>query len=446
MSQREIAKNYDPKQVEDRIYAFWLKNKYFHGVPNKDKKPYSIVIPPPNVTDRLHIGHAYNNTIQDILIRYKKMQGFETMWMPGTDHAGIATQAVVERHLKKQGLTRHDLGREKFVERVWEWKEEHGAIIIEQLKKLGFACDWEREGFTMSETLSEAVKEVFIALYEKGMIYKGQRIVNWDPASGTALSDDEVEHREVQGRLYHIRYRIKDSDDYIVVATTRPETLLGDTAVAIALDDEEKQHLVGKKAIIPFVNREVDFVVDEHVDKEFGSGFVKVTPAHDPNDFEIGQRHNLKMIIVLDRDGKVLPMCSEARGGEYRDELQIPDFLAGLDRFEARKKIIEALKKDGMLEKIEDYTNSVGHSYRSHVPIEPYLSEQWFVKMRPLAEMALAAVKDGRIKLLPEGRWDKTYEHWMTSIRDWCISRQLWWGHRIPIWYRSRRYCDTGGG
>ncbi|MCD6377163.1 MAG: valine--tRNA ligase [Caldisericaceae bacterium] len=435
---REIPKVYDPKKVETKWYDHWLKKRYFHAEVNPDKKPFTIVIPPPNVTANLHMGHAFNNTIQDILIRYHRKLGYETLWLPGTDHAGIATQSVVERELLKEGKRRYDLGREKFVEKVWEWKEKHGSTIIHQLKMMGCSCDWERERFTLDEGLSNAVQEVFIRLYNKGLIYKGLRIVNWDPASATALADDEVEHKEVQGHLYHIRYKIKDSDDYIVVATTRPETLLGDTAVAIAPDDLEKYHLLGKKIIIPFVNREVDLVVDEHVDKEFGSGFVKVTPAHDPNDFEIGQRHNLPMVLMLDKDGKVLYRCLQFKDGEYVEELPIPDFLAGKDRFEARRIIVEKLKEMGQLEKIEPHVHSVGHSYRSKVPIEPYLSVQWFVKMKPLAKEALKVVREGKIKFHPEGRFEKTYEHWMINIRDWCISRQLWWGHRIPAWYNEK--------
>ncbi len=435
---KEIPKHYDPKNVEHKWYDLWVKKKYFHARVNKEKTPYTIVIPPPNVTAQLHMGHAFNNTIQDILIRYHKKKGYETLWLPGTDHAGIATQSVVERELAKEGKTRHDLGREKFVERVWEWKHKYGSRIIEQLKQLGCALDWDRERFTMDEGLSNAVQEVFVRLYEKGLIYKGLRIVNWDPASATALADDEVDHKEVQGNLYYIRYKFVDSDDYIVVATTRPETLLGDTGVAIAPDDEEKKKYLGKKVIIPFVNRPVEIFADEHVDKEFGTGFVKVTPAHDPNDFEIGQRHNLPNVIMLDKDGRVLHVCQTFSGTEYRDELPIPSFIAGLDRFEARKKIVAELEKMGQLEKVERHVHAVGHSYRSKVPIEPYLSVQWFVKMKPLAEKALKVVQEGKIKFHPEGRFEKTYEHWMTNIRDWCISRQLWWGHRIPAWYNSK--------
>ena len=435
---KTIEKVYNPKDVEDKWYAVWQEKGYFHARVNPQKKPYTIVIPPPNVTDRLHMGHAFNNSIQDILIRYKRKAGFEALWVPGTDHAGIATQAVVERDLKKkEGKSRHDLGREAFLERVWAWKEKHGSTITEQLKKLGCSLDWERERFTMDEGLSRAVQEVFIRLYNKGLIYKGQRIVNWDPASGTALADDEVDHKEVRGKLYHITYKFKDSDETITVATTRPETLLGDTGVAIAPDDEDKQHLIGREVIIPFVNRAVKIFADSHVDKEFGSGFVKATPAHDPNDFEMGRRHNLDQIIMLDKNGHVLPVCQKVKGSERRDELPVPEFLAGLDRFEARKKIVEALEEMGQLVKVEEHTHAVGHSYRSHVPIEPYLSEQWFVKMEELARPALEAVESGKVKLHPPGRFENTYRHWMNNIRDWCISRQLWWGHRIPAWYNE---------
>ncbi len=435
--QKEIAKIYDPNNVEDKWYQFWLDHKYFHANANSGKKPYTIVIPPPNVTARLHMGHAFNNALQDILIRYHKKRGFETLWLPGTDHAGIATQAVVERELAKENMTRHDLGREKFLEKVWDWKHDHGSTIIHQLKKMGFACDWDRERFTMDDGLSHAVQDVFIRLYEKGLVYKGLRIVNWDPASGTALADDEVEHHDVEGKLYHIRYKFADSEEYLTVATTRPETLLGDTGVAIAPDDEAKQYLIGKKVIIPFVNREVKIFADEHVDKEFGTGFVKATPAHDPNDFEMGQRHNLKNVIIMDKDGKILPYCQVFENEEYHDELPIPDSLAGQDRFKARELIIKALEEMGQLEKIEKHLHAVGHSYRSKVPVEPYLSVQWFVKMKPFAEEALKVVEDGRVQFHPEGKFEKTYQHWMTNIRDWCISRQLWWGHRIPAWYNE---------
>jgi len=437
MSQ-EIAKIYNPENVENKWYKIWEEQKYFAASANSNRPPYTIVIPPPNVTARLHMGHAFNNTIQDILIRYKRKTGFEALWVPGTDHAGIATQAVVERDIKeKEGKSRHDLGREKFVERVWEWKEKHSNIITDQLKKIGCSCDWDRERFTMDEGLSNAVLDVFEKLYERGLVYRGQRIVNWDPASGTALSDDEVDHKEINGKLYHIKYKFKDSDDYLVVATTRPETLLGDTGVAISPDDDEKEHLIGKELIIPFVNRPVKIFADDHVDKEFGSGFVKATPAHDPNDFEMGQRHNLDEVIMLDKHGQIYPVCKKVTKDGLQDELKVPDSIAGLDRFEARKKMVTLLDEMGQLEKVEDHLHAVGHSYRSHVPVEPYLSEQWFVKMKPLAKKALEAVEKGKVKFYPPGKFENTYRHWMNNIRDWCISRQLWWGHRIPVWYNE---------
>ncbi len=436
---KEPAKIYDPKNVENKWYANWVENNYFHAEAKSDKPPYTIVIPPPNVTARLHMGHAFNNTIQDILIRYKRKTGFEALWLPGTDHAGIATQAVVERDLKEsENKTRHDLGREQFVERVWKWKEEHSDIITDQLKKLGCSLDWQRERFTMDEGLSHAVTAVFEKFYERGLIYKGQRIVNWDPASGTALSDDEVDHKDVNGKMYHIRYKLEGSDDFIVVATTRPETLLGDTGVAIAPDDQEKLYLVGKKVIIPFVNRAVTIFTDKHVDKEFGTGFVKATPAHDPNDFEMGERNNLDKVIMLDKDGTIFPVCKKVTEKGLVDELPVPESLAGLDRFVARKKMIALLDEMGQLVKVEDHAHAVGHSYRSHVPVEPYLSEQWFVKMKPLVEKALEAVEKGSVKFYPPGKFENTYRHWMNNIRDWCISRQLWWGHRIPVWYNEK--------
>jgi valyl-tRNA synthetase len=436
--QKELAKIYDPKTVEDKWYAYWQEHNYFRARVNPEKKPYAIVIPPPNVTSKLHMGHAFNNSLQDILIRYKRKSGFEALWLPGTDHAGIATQNMVERDLAKEGKTRHDLGRDLFEQRVWKWKEEHGSTIIRQLKKMGCSCDWERERFTLDEGLSNAVQEVFIRLYERGLIYKGLRIVNWDPASGTALSDDEVDHHEVHGQLYHLRYYFKNSNDYIVVATTRPETLLGDTAVAVSPLDEAKQALIGKTVVIPFVNREAPIISDEYVDKEFGSGFVKVTPAHDPNDFEMGLRHNLKQVIVMDKQAHIMQVCQVFEDGVYHDELPIPAEITGLDRFKARKKIVEIMEASGQVEKIEKHVHAVGHSYRSKVAVEPYLSVQWFVKMKPLAVEALRVVQDGLIKFYPEGRFEKIYEHWMNNIRDWCISRQLWWGHRIPAWYNEK--------
>jgi valyl-tRNA synthetase len=420
----EISKVYDPKQVEDRTYASWENAGYFGAKPDTAKKPYSIVIPPPNVTDRLHMGHAFNNTIQDMLIRYHRMAGFNALWIPGTDHAGIATQNVVERSLSAEGISRHDLGREKFVEKVWEWREEHGSIIINQLKKLGCSCDWSRTRFTMDEDLSGAVIEAFVRLYEKGLIYRGKYIVNWCPRCHTAISDEEVNHFDEKGSLWYIKYPVKDSEAFLIVATTRPETMLGDTGVAVHPDDQRYKKLVGKTAILPILNREMPIFTDEIVDPSFGTGAVKVTPAHDPNDFDIGQRHNLPAITVIDIDGK---MNKEA--GPY----------AGMDRFEARKQIVKELGSLGLLDKIEKHEHSIGHCQRCDTIIEPYLSEQWFVKIKPLAEPALQVVLDGEIQILP-ARWIKVYENWMRNIRDWCISRQLWWGHRIPVYYC--RDCD----
>ncbi len=421
----EIPKTYDPKQVEDKQYRFWLERNLFHGVPKADKKPYCIVIPPPNVTDRLHMGHAYNNMLQDILIRFKKMQGYETLWMPGTDHAGIATQNAVEKYLARtEGLTRHDLGREKFVERVWEWKEKHGKIIIDQLKKIGCACDWERESFTMDERLSKAVTEVFVRLYDKGLIYRGEYIINWCPRCQTALSDEEVEYEDQDGHLWYLKYPVENSDKHIVVATTRPETMLGDVAVAVNPEDPRYKALIGKHLILPIMNRRIPIVADEYVDSEFGTGAVKITPAHDPNDFEIGRRHELEPINVMNEDGTM-----NERAGAY----------AGQDRFEARKGVVAELEQAGLIEKIEKYQNSVGHCYRCNTIIEPYLSKQWFVKIGPLADPAMQVVRDGRVTIRPE-RWKKVYMNWMENIRDWCISRQLWWGHRIPVYYCTS--CD----
>ncbi|GAB4173848.1 MAG: valine--tRNA ligase [Calditrichia bacterium] len=416
----ELSKNYDPREVEEKWYSVWLDRKYFHAEVNKGKERFVIVIPPPNVTSALHMGHAFNNTIQDILTRYKRKKGFETLWLPGTDHAGIATQNVVERELRKEGKSRHDLGRKVFVERVWDWKEKYGNRIIFQLKKMGCSCDWDRERFTMDEGLSHAVREVFIRLYNKGLIYKGVYIINWCPRCETAISDEEVEHKSSNGHLWYMKYPVKDSDEFVVVATTRPETMLGDTGVAVHPDDERYQHLIGKKVILPLMNREIEVVADYHVDPQFGTGAVKVTPAHDPNDFEIGQRHQLPSVTVMDKTGKM---------NEHAGDFQ------GLDRFEARKQIVAELEKQGLLIKIEDHMHNVGHCHRCNTVIEPYLSEQWFVKMKPLAEPALKAVLDGDIKLYPEDRWIKTYKNWMENIRDWCISRQLWWGHRIPVYY-----------
>ena len=416
---KEISKIYNPKGVEKRWYDFWMDNGFFRADPNSSKESFTIMIPPPNVTAELHIGHALNNTIQDIFIRYKKMKGYETLWMPGMDHAGIATQNVVERQLAKEGLDRHDLGREKFVERVWEWKKEKGGKIIEQLKTLGFACDWDREVFTMDEQLSKAVTEVFVSLHERGHIYRAKYIINWCPRCGTALSDEEVEHKELQGHLWHLKYPVDGSPEFVTVATTRPETMLGDSAVAVNPEDERYKNLHGKSVILPLLNRKLKVIQDSFVDPEFGTGVVKVTPAHDPNDFEMGERHGLEKINILNEDGTL-----NENAGQY----------AGLDRFEARERILKDLEAEGLLVKIEDHDHSVGHCYRCSTIIEPYLSEQWFVKIAPLAEKAIDAVKSGKIKLHPK-KWIKTYDHWMENIRDWCISRQLWWGHRIPAYH-----------
>lgn len=416
---RLLPKAYDPKTVEEKWYRFWLEHNCFHAEVDPDRKPYAIVIPPPNVTGRLHLGHALNNTLQDILVRYHRMKGDNTMWIPGTDHAGIATQVRVEEELAKEGLNRHQLGREKFLERVWQWKEEYGGTIIRQLKKLGSSCDWQRERFTMDEKCSQAVREVFIRLYEKGLIYRGSYLINWCPQCATTLSDIEVEHEELTGRLWHLRYPLSSGDGYIQVATTRPETMLGDTAVAVHPEDERYRHLVGKTVILPIVNREIPIIADEMVDPEFGTGAVKVTPAHDINDFEVGLRHNLEQITVIGFDAKM----TEA-AGKY----------AGMDRDECRKQILAELEAGGYLAGEETITHAVGTCYRCDTVIEPLISKQWFVKMKPLAAPAIKAVQDGKIRFVPE-RFTKIYLNWMENIRDWCISRQLWWGHRIPIWY-----------
>ncbi|NOX38184.1 MAG: valine--tRNA ligase [Calditrichaeota bacterium] len=418
----DIPKVYDPKQVEDKWYQMWLEKGYFNADVRPDRKPYTIVIPPPNVTAALHMGHAYNNTIQDILIRYKRKQGYEALWLPGTDHAGIATQNVVEKELRKENLTRHDLGREAFVKRVWEWKEKYGNTIINQLKKMGCSCDWRRERFTMDPEYTYVVREVFIRLYRKGWIYRGKYIINWCPRCSTALSDEEVEYKTHDGNLWYIKYPLKDSKDFIVVATTRPETMLGDTAVAVHPDDPRFQKFIGKTIILPLMQREIPVIADDQVDPEFGTGAVKVTPAHDPNDFQIAQRHQLPAVNILNNDGTL-----NENAGAFK----------GLDRFVARKKVVEALEKEGLLLKIESHVHNVGHCHRCDTVIEPWLSEQWFVRMKDLAEPAKQVVKDGRIKLHPEERWIKTYLNWLENIRDWCISRQLWWGHRIPVYY-----CD----
>lgn len=416
---KELAKTYDPSQVEDRVYKSWLENNYFHATISKEKEPFTIVIPPPNITGQLHMGHALDNTWQDIIIRYKRMQGYSTLWLPGTDHASIATEVKIVEQLADQGISKHDLGREGFLEKAWEWKEKYGSTIVNQLKKLGSSCDWDRERFTMDEGCSHAVNEVFVNLYNKGLIYQGDRIINWCPECKTALSDAEVEYEEKQGSFWHIAYPIKDSNDRLVVATTRPETMLGDTAVAVNPDDERYQHLIGKTVILPLVNREIPIIADSYVDSEFGTGVVKITPAHDPNDFEVGLRHDLPQIRVLNDDGT---MNSEA--GSYE----------GMDRYEARKAIVKDLEELGLLEKTEAHSHNVGECYRCTTVVEPIISKQWFVKMKPLAEPAIEAVRSGKTRFVPK-RFEKTYFNWMENIRDWCISRQLWWGHRIPAYY-----------
>ena len=415
---KELSKTYDPSVVEKRIYDMWVKKGCFKGVRDPEKKPFTIVIPPPNVTGQLHLGHAFDETLQDALIRVKRMQGYAALWVPGTDHAGIATQIKVEEMLRKEGKTRYDLGREKFIELVWDWKKKYGGRIVEQLKSLGSSCDWDRERFTMDEGCSRAVREVFVSLYEKGLIYKGNRIINWCPKCTTALSDAEVEYEEKPGKLWNIRYPVKDSDEYVVVATTRPETMLGDTGVAVHPDDERYTHLVGKTCILPLVGREIPIIADEYVERDFGTGCVKMTPCHDPNDFEVGKRHGLEEILILDGDAKII------NGGKYN----------GLDRYEARKVIVEDLEKGGYLVSIEDHVHNVGTCYRCGTDVEPITSAQWFVKMKPLAKEAIRVVEEGEIKFVPD-RFSKTYMNWMNGVRDWCISRQLWWGHRIPAWY-----------
>jgi len=423
---KELAKNYNPGEFEDRIYSSWCENNYFAPDPDPKKPPFSIVIPPPNVTGQLHMGHALDETLQDILIRTKRMQGYSTLWVPGTDHAGIATQIKVEENLRvNEGLTRYDLGREKFLERVWDWKHQYGNRIISQLKKLGTSCDWSRERFTMDEGCSRAVREVFVNLYNKGLIYRGYRIINWCPHCLTALSDAEVEYSEKAGAFWHIRYPVKGSDEFVTIATTRPETMLGDTAVAVHPEDERYAHLVGKTLILPLVNREIPVIADEYVERDFGTGCVKITPAHDPNDFEVGKRHNLEIIKVMNDDATI----SAEYGGRY----------AGMDRYEARRAMVEDLKAGGYLVKIEDCSHNVGSCYRCKTVVEPLTSDQWFVKMGPLAKPALDAVVKGDIKFEPE-RFSKTYINWMENCHDWCISRQLWWGHRIPAFY-----CDACG-
>ncbi|MBE6073492.1 MAG: valine--tRNA ligase [Selenomonas ruminantium] len=419
-----IPKVYDPQSFEKKWYQYWEENKFFHAEVDKSKKPYSMVIPPPNVTGQLHMGHALDNTLQDILIRYHRMQGFNTVWVPGCDHAGIATQAKVEGALREEGTNRYELGREKFLERVWDWKEQYGNRIMYQLRTLGSSCDWDRQRFTMDEGCSKAVREVFVSLYEKGLIYQGTRITNWCPDCNTAISDIEVEHETEQGHLWHLRYQVKGTDQYVEIATTRPETMFGDTGVAVHPDDERYKDIVGKTLILPIVNREIPLFADEYVDKSFGTGAVKVTPAHDPNDFEMGQRHHLEEIKVISNTGKMM-----AGAGKYE----------GMDRYECRKALVKELEELGVLVSVEEHEHAVGHCSRCHSTIEPLVSKQWFVKMDSLAKPAIEAVKSGKIQFVPE-RFSKIYIQWLENIRDWCISRQLWWGHRIPAWY-----CDDCG-
>ena len=417
---KELPKVYEPQEVESRIYETWEKNGCFRGHRDPKKKPFTIVMPPPNVTGQLHMGHAMDSTLQDILIRFKRMQGYAALWVPGTDHAGIATQIKVEEELRtKEGLTRYDLGREKFLERVWDWKRQYGGRIVQQQKKLGASCDWDRARFTMDEGCSKAVRETFCELYEKGLIYKGSRIINWCPHCVTALSDAEVEYQDKPGHLWHMRYPLTDGSGYLVVATTRPETMMGDTGVAVNPNDERYKHLVGKTCILPLMDREIPIVADEYVEMDFGTGCVKMTPAHDPNDFEVGLRHNLETIRVLDDNGKVVEGY-----GKY----------SGMDRYEARKAIVADLEEQGYLVKVEPHQHNVGTCYRCHNDVEPIISAQWFVKMKPLAEAAIKVVEDGEVKFVPD-RFAKTYLNWMENVHDWCISRQLWWGHQIPVWY-----------
>ena len=421
---KELAKSYNPSEVEDKIYDFWVKENYFHSEIDKEKKPYTIVMPPPNITGQLHMGHALDNTLQDILIRYRRMQGYCTLWLPGTDHASIATEAKIVEAMRKEGVTKEDLGREGFLERAWEWKKEYGGRICDQLKKMGSSCDWQRERFTMDEGCNQAVKEVFVNLYNKGLIYRGERIINWCPHCLTSISDAEVDYEDQAGHFWHLRYQLADGSGYIDLATTRPETLLGDTAVAVNPNDERYKDMVGKTLILPIVHREIPIVADDYVEMDFGTGVVKITPAHDPNDFEVGLRHNLSVINVMTDDAKITE--------DY------PKY-AGMDRYEARKAIVADLEAEGALLRVEDYSHNVGTCYRCGTTVEPRVSKQWFVKMKPLAQPAIDAVKTGETKFVPS-HFEKTYFHWLENIRDWCISRQLWWGHQIPAFY-----CDDCG-
>ncbi len=421
---KELEKNYNPSEIEDRLYEHWENKKYFHATVDRSKKPFTIVMPPPNITGQLHMGHALDNTLQDILIRFKRMQGYEALWVPGTDHASIATEAKVVEAIKKEGLSKEELGREKFLDRVWDWKKQYGGRIVKQLRKMGSSCDWDRERFTMDEGCSEAVKEVFVNLYNKGLIYRGERIINWCPHCLTSISDAEVEYEDQAGKFWHLRYQIAGSDEYVLLATTRPETLLGDTAIAVNPADDRYKHLVGKKVILPIVHREIPVVADDYVGIDFGTGVVKITPAHDPNDFEVGLRHNLPVINIMTDDAHIVEGY-----GKY----------SGMDRYEAREAIVKDLEAEGALVKIEDHEHNVGTCYRCGTTVEPRVSKQWFVKMKPLAKPAIEAVKKGDTQFVPE-HFDKTYYHWLENIRDWCISRQLWWGHQIPAYY-----CDECG-
>ncbi|MDO5149592.1 MAG: valine--tRNA ligase [Oscillospiraceae bacterium] len=421
---KELNKVYDPGNVEDRIYKYWVDNNCFRAEVDRTKKPYTIVIPPPNITGQLHMGHALDETLQDILIRYKRMSGYATLWLPGTDHASIATEAKIVEAMRKDGVTKEDIGRDGFMERAWKWKEQYGGRIVEQLKKLGSSCDWSRERFTMDEGCNKAVKEVFVKLYDKGLIYRGERIINWCPKCKTSISDAEVEYEDQAGHFWHLRYKLADGSGYLELATTRPETLLGDTAVAVNPNDERYKDLVGKNVILPLVHREIPIVADDYVEMDFGTGVVKITPAHDPNDFEVGLRHNLPVINVMTDEAKITE--------DY------PKY-AGMDRYEARKAIVADLEAEGALVKIEDYSHNVGTCYRCSTTVEPRVSKQWFVKMEPLAQPAIDAVKNGETKFVPE-RFNKIYFHWLENIKDWCISRQLWWGHQIPAFY-----CDSCG-
>jgi len=421
---KELEKNYDPKKMEQRIYDEWIQQGYFHAQPNPEKKPYTIVIPPPNITGKLHMGHALDNTLQDILIRFKRMQGFEALWQPGTDHAAIATEVKIVEKLAKEGVDKESLGREKFMEEAWKWKEEYGGTIVDQLKKLGASCDWERERFTLDEGCSEAVLDVFLKYYEKGYIYKGDKLINWCPSCQTTISEAEVEHIEKNGHFYHVEYPVKGEERRLRLATTRPETMLGDTAVAVHPDDERYADLVGKTVILPLVGREIPIIADHYVDQEFGTGVVKITPAHDPNDYEVGARHDLEQINIMNDDGTI-----NQNGGEY----------AGMDRYDARKAIVARLKDEGYLVEIEDHVHNVGMHDRCNTVIEPLLKSQWFLRMEELAQPAIQALKSGELKFVPE-RYGKVYLNWLENIRDWCISRQLWWGHRIPAYY-----CDDCG-